>query len=76
MQALTRLRIAHLFQPPGQRIPPDHRQVGNRRDHGGRDTAGAHRGQNISIHRTSPVRPARVRMHVDNHRKAANSGFG
>ena len=66
-QALARLRVAHLLQPPVVRIAPDHRHIGDGGNHGGRDAAGGHGGKHRAIHRTATVRAAGMGVHVDDH---------
>ena len=48
-------------------IAPDHRDVGDRGDHGGGDAGLPHGGQHAPVHIASAARPAGVRVHIDDH---------
>ena len=66
-QALTRLRIPHLFQPFCRRMAPDHRQISDGRHHRGGHSTGRHGCQDAEIDRPDPIGPSGVSVHVDDH---------
>ena len=66
-QALARLGIADFDQSFRFRIATDHRDIGDRGNHGGGHTGLSHRREHGPVDIAGAARPSGVRVHIDDH---------
>ena len=67
LQTFAGVRVAEFFQPAGDTIAPDHRDVANGTHHGGGNPGGTHGSEHGAIHVARAVGPAGMGMHIDYH---------